>query len=426
MTNCAFTIVAKNYIGLGHILGQSLLRQQKDIDFFIFVVDEFQSIPETLPPNIVFVKNIAGYSHSEWVDMAFKYDLTEFCTAVKPACFQHIFSLGYEKAIYFDPDIYIFSSIDEILSKLQKYSIVLTPQIAAIHVNYEGEHPEWAMNVNGIFNLGFCGMRKSQTSEQILQWWRIRLKDNCFVDRSTGNFTDQKWMDWIPGFFANDELFVFHHIGMNMAPWNFFERELFLKDNQIWVRPRNKQATIKTSPLVFLHFAGYDYNQLKQGKIVRKRIENLSEYEDLALATTRYKDAFLKNAHLFDAYLPLQYSYATYDNAKRIDSFHRRLYHGLILAGEEIKAPFSTGHKSFYDSLLKKKMIQAENLDQLTQRNISNIDKKREQIAILFKMLYWVLGYKRYSLFVKSLYNYCRPEMHTFLVKKKNINKPED
>ena len=65
-------------------------------------------------------------------------------------------------------------------------------------------------------------------------------------------------------------------------------------------------------------------------------------------------------------------------------------------------------------------------MDQLTQRNISNIDKKREQIAILFKMLYWVLGYKRYSLFVKSLYNYCRPEMHTFLVKKKNINKPED
>jgi rRNA processing protein Gar1 len=68
--------------------------------------------------------------------------------------------------------------------------------------------------------------------------------------------------------------------------------------------------------------------------------------------------------------------------------------------------------------LQEKGMVIAENTDKLSQRNISNIDKKRKQIGRLFSLLYKVMGYKRYMLFVKSLYNYCRPELHTFLIHK--------
>ena len=51
--------------------------------------------------------------------------------------------------------------------------------------------------------------------------------------------------------------------------------------------------------------------------------------------------------------------------------------------------------------------------------HISNIENKRKMIGIMFKCLYHLIGYKRYVLFVKSLYNYCRPELHTFLIEKK-------
>ena len=37
MTNCAFTIVAKNYIGLAMILEKSIKRYYTDLDFFIVV-----------------------------------------------------------------------------------------------------------------------------------------------------------------------------------------------------------------------------------------------------------------------------------------------------------------------------------------------------------------------------------------------------
>lgn len=69
-----------------------------------------------------------------------------------------------------------FSPVTEIFEKLKTHDIVLTPQVAGIHINYTGEHPEWAMNVNGIFNLGFCGIKRTELSMKILMWWRERLK----------------------------------------------------------------------------------------------------------------------------------------------------------------------------------------------------------------------------------------------------------
>lgn len=414
---CAFTIVAKNYIGLGRILGTSLQRLHNDVDFRIFVADTFDDQTPSLPQDVVIVKHLQLYSEAEWTDMAFKYDLTEFCTAIKPACFEHLFGLGYEQAVYFDPDIYIFSPINIVFNKLDQYDVALTPQIAGIHVDYQGEHPEWAMNVNGIFNLGFCAMRNSELTKQVVQWWKQRLKDNSFMDRSMGNFTDQKWMDWMPGFLGSEHLYVFHDLGMNMAPWNFFERELFKKEGQIMVRYRTADNPQREDPLVFIHFAGYDYQKMKQGIISRKRIENLEEYADLELATNIYKNAIMQGEQVFDSFIQQPYSYAAYQNGMPIAKFHRRLYHGMTLEGHGFSNPFATGTDTYYALLKKKRMVSQEKFDNLNQRNISGLSKKKRMIGMLFGMLYRVMGYKRYALFVKSLYHYCRPELHTFLIK---------
>ncbi len=418
MKHCAFTIVAKNYIGLGKILGQSLHHYNPDVDFKIFVADEFDQSPSEPIESVIEARNIGEYTDEEWVDMTFKYNLTEFCTAIKPACFQYVFKKGYNKAIYFDPDIYIFSSLDHIFSVLQDYDVALTPQIAGIHIDYQGEHPEWAMNVNGIFNLGFCAMRNSTTTTQVLAWWRKRLKDNAFADRSTGNFTDQKWMDWMPGLLGSDKLYVFHELGMNMAPWNFFERELFKKEDKIMVRYRTADCPYREDPLLFLHFAGYNYQKMKQGVIERKRIENLQEYDDLVLATDIYRKAIIDGQQIFDKYIEQTYSYATFDNGNKIDGFQRRLYHGLTSTGVRINNPFETAKESYYQQLKKKGLTSKEQFDNINQRNISGLGNKKRMISVLFRILFHIAGYRRYALFVKSLYQYCRPELHTFLLKR--------
>lgn len=416
MKECAFTIVAKNYIGLGQILGKSLRKHNPEIDFRIYVSDEFDAIPDILPKEVIIAKDvIKDITPEQWRDMSFKYDLTEFCTSIKPFCFEHVFADGYDKAYYFDPDIFVFSSMAEITKSLDNHSMTLTPQVAGIHVNYTGEHPEWAMNVNGIFNLGFCGIRNNQWGNLVVQWWKERLRDNAFADRSVGEFTDQKWMDWVPAFLG-DELYVQKSLGMNMAPWNFFERKVAKDANGMWrVTFRTDDVPQRDDALVFIHFAGYDYAKLKQGIIARKRIEDLQDYEDITAVGAVYRDAIVENASVFDSFITQPYSYAKYENGDKIAAFHRRLYHGT----SGYANPFSVGEGSFYRDIKKKGMIVEENIDNASRRNVGNMEGKKKMLSYLYKGLFRVMGYKRYVMFLKSLYFYCRPEMHTFLINKK-------
>lgn len=416
MKQCAFTIVAKNYIGLGQILGKSLRKHNPEVDFRIYVSDEFDAIPDNLPKEVIIAKDvITDITPEQWRDMSFKYDLTEFCTSIKPFCFEHVFADGYDKAYYFDPDIFVFSSMEEITKSLDNHSMTLTPQIAGIHVNYTGEHPEWAMNVNGIFNLGFCGIRNNQWGNLVVQWWKERLRDNAFADRSVGEFTDQKWMDWVPAFLG-DELYVQKSLGMNMAPWNFFERKVAQDANGTWrVTFRTDDVPQRDDALVFIHFAGYDYAKLKQGIIARKRIEDLQDYEDITAVGAVYRDAIVENASVFDSFITQPYSYAKYENGKKIAAFHRRLYHGT----SGYANPFSVGENTFYSDIDKKGMIVEENIDNASRRNVGNMEGKKKMLSYLYKGLFRLMGYKRYVMFLKSLYFYCRPEMHTFLINKK-------
>ena len=416
MKECAFTIVAKNYIGLAQILGQSLRQQNPSTDFRIYVADEFSEEPPTLPAEVLISKDVlSGLTVEQWTDMAFKYDLTEFCTAIKPFCFDHVFTDGYEKAYYFDPDIYIFSSIRTISEALDSHSMALTPQVVGIHSHYTGEHPEWAMNVNGIFNLGFCGIKNDDWGRRVVAWWQERLRDQAFADRSVGQFTDQKWMDWMPALLA-DRLCVLQSLGMNLAPWNYFERRICQDaEGTIHVTFRSDDNPQRDDRLVFVHFAGYDYSKLKQGIIERKRIENLKEYDALALITLSYRDAIVANTAIFDAFITQPYTYGTYDNGDPITTFHRRLYHGLTLHD----SPFKTGPGTFHDAIGRRGMLIREKIDNVSRRNIGNIEGKQRLLAKFYGLLYRLMGYKRYVLFLKSLYFYCRPEMHTFLINKK-------
>ena len=417
--NCIFTIVAKNYIGLAQILELSVGQyHQDDVDFYIITADEIADARSlSLPRNVLIAKQITNYAAEEWLDMSFKYTLTEFCTAIKPAVFQYFFSQSYEKVIYFDPDIYVFSPLSKLFGALDQYDMVLTPHVADIHPQYQGED-EWAINVTGMFNLGFCGIRKAEDMEKLLQWWRFRLISQAFCDRTVGTFTDQKWMDWAPAFLG-DRLCVMGDLGTNLAPWNFFEREIYRHpDNTLWVKPRHSDSNTAPSKLVFVHFSGYDYQLLLQHIIAHQRLSNPEQYADIEQATRVYSDALIAHRDTFQAFISQDYSYGRYDNGCKIEQFHRRLYNGLKQQGTISGNPFATDDHSFYHTLKKKSMFTKESVDNLTPKNMSDYNKKISILNRVFHLLYRLMGYHRYPLFVKSLHHYTQPESHTFLVSK--------
>lgn len=419
MKKAAFSIVAKNYIGLAKILQNSLIGKSSDTDFYIVVADEFEEAID-LDSNIIIGKEFLRIKTADWTDMSFKYDLTEFCTAIKPYSFEFLFKKGYEKVIYFDPDIYVYSSIDPIFEALDNHSAVLTPQVNGIHVHYKGEHPEYAMNLNGIYNMGFCALKNTELIRHFISWWEERLRTMCFQERSMGYFTDQKWIDWLPGFLPSDQLCVSRSLGMNLAPWNFFERKVVKRNNSFFVSYRDNENEYREDPLVFIHFAGYDYSAFKKGVIRRKRISDLKEYEDLFEVQSIYKDAIVSQADLFDSFIDKSYSYNSYDNGMPIDKLHRRIYDGLIAKGFTVKSPFCVEKGSLFSELKKKGLItKNERIDSIKKGSV-NIDSKKKSLSFFYRFIYRILGYKKYSLFVRSLIFYSNMKEHSFLITNRN------
>ena len=313
--NVVFTICAKNYIGLAKVLEHSIKKFNNDVIFYIFIADDVDpDLLKSLPDNVVVSKNILSsqISETEWNEMAFKYNLTEFCTSIKPFCFKYLFDYQLaDNVIYLDPDIYFFSNINSIFSLLNQYKIILTPHITQISEKYEGDRPELGLLSSGVYNLGFLALSKSPEAEKLLIWWGNRLRTFCFIDPIDGSFTDQRWMDFIPCFFESNTLLVSKNKGLNLAPWNFFERKIIVKEDNLLVENRQKidGITLSVDILIFAHFSGYNYKSILNGKIEQNNIPNLKNYEDINFLCRIYMNALVEHESDILKFIKEEYTY---------------------------------------------------------------------------------------------------------------------
>jgi hypothetical protein len=419
--NCVFTIVAKNYIGLAEVLEKSV-RQNANCDFFVFVADEMNDVEKnkySLADNILFAKEKLEIEDSLLEQMAFKYDLVEFCTSIKPACFQYFFDKDkYEKIIYFDPDIYVYNSLDPIFSELENSSILLTPHILTMQTPFVGDYPDHLFLLNGTFNLGFLGLKKSPETEKFLQWWHNRLQNDCFADNDRGTITDQKWINLLPSFFSFPVLNISKNSGMNLAPWNYFEREVSKIGEHYFVSDRNNLNGTKPTLLLFVHFSGYDYKSFIKNSISHKK-DDFKNYTDLNPLFDIYTEALISSD--FEKYTSNLYSYNQFDNGVNILNIQRRLYRRILQEGEVYQYPFSTGDKSFYALLKQKNLIDFSKsiADKVTNKNVPAFDRKLKLFNFCFKLVKQVIGIRSYSMFVRFLKRYVKEENQIFLIDKK-------
>jgi glycosyltransferase involved in cell wall biosynthesis len=183
----------------------------------------------------------------DFKSFAFRYDVMEFNTAVKPYMFSNLFNCGYDQVIYFDPDIEVFSRLDVVLDALDNGAgFVFTPHLTMPN---EGDVPPDDITIMraGIYNLGFLGVGRSEETERIIRWWSRRLRYQCINDQSAGIFVDQKFMDLVPGFVSN--VAILRNPTTNIAYWNLTQRHLDQSENG-W--------TVDGKPLGFFHFSGFN------------------------------------------------------------------------------------------------------------------------------------------------------------------------
>lgn len=392
------------------------MRKHTDADFFVIVADEWNDaahLQQSLQANILVARDVLNISATEWEQMAFKYNLVEFCTAIKAAGFAYLFTKGYDKLLYFDPDIFVFNPLQEIFDQLNNTSILVTPHILNIQTPFKGNYEDYLFLLNGTFNLGFIGLKKSIATENFLKWWHHRLVNHCFFDNDQGTATDQKWINLLPAIFTDDQYCISRHRGMNVAPWNFHERKVVVENDVYYVQNRDEGNADKT-PLIFVHFSGYDYSQIGSGQVVHKN--EMKDYADLQPVFEKYGEVLAGSQ--FKAYVGLKYSYNTFDNGTGVLSLHRRMYRRLLELNLAKGNPFSTKQGTYFSQLQKKGLLDHSpvSADKVTNKSVKNFSKKFAYVHLFFTIVKKIIGIRRYSMLIRFFRRYFTEENQAFLV----------
>lgn len=406
-----FTIVARNYVALANILGSSLKKYNPDVNFYIVVADSYADEDRNSFNTTHNVVKSQDLQIADFEQMAFKYNITEMCTAIKPAAFDYFFKNASEKVIYFDPDIMLFSNLNDLFDELDLSNIILTPHYCFPEKNYTGLFKEGNILFAGIFNLGFCAISNSLEGRKIVDWWNSKLLNWCFADKTEGLHVDQKWMDFVPSFF--DKVKIEHNLGCNVAIWNWHEREIYSVDSIYYVKHRGSE--IDGQKLVFYHFSNYHFK--KADKIDNFVPINLDKYVDINPINELYSSLLIQ-AKVAEEISSCAYRYNSFNNNVPISQFQRRFYRRLLEKGILYQSPFETDKNSFYALLDKYNLLSANGAsDKVNEVNFTGFDKKIRMINAIMRILSRLIGFDRYSLLCKFMFRYVRPENQAFLIK---------
>jgi hypothetical protein len=410
--NVVFTICAKNYLAQALTLRESTINHNPDIDFFLFLADEAEGVK---------LNGLIELDKSwipEWQTMAFKYNVIEFNTSIKPFCIQKLFNDGYDKVMYLDPDIYVVKPLDVIWNMLEDKSIVLTPHYCDIVEHFNGAVPESTFNADGVFNLGFIALKNNDCGQKIAKWWMNRLSNQCYADRNSALFVDQKWMDFVPALFPNETVAT-DHMGLNVAIWNLHERTLIIGKNGEYIISRNRDR--KIFPLIFFHFSGFDPFETK---VINRRHPNYNVeiYPSFAPIIEEYRTLVYKNE--YDKYSKMSYSFNNYNNGYPVLSLHRRMLRVYLEdhTASSISNPFEV-NGSFY-IMIKKTSLLVEKVQKTTAPSESQKiggRKMEKRLRTLLKFMLKIFGPIHYMLFIRYAQKIGISEYHYYLFD--NVNK---
>ena len=306
-----FTICSNNYFPYARVLFTSLKKYHPEADLFLCLADIPNSKIE-LGVSGVEVILASDLGIDNFFDFAFRYDIMEFNTAVKPFFMDWLISKrGFEEVVYLDPDIELFAEMKPVFAALEKGAdFAITP-----HITKPAEFAEFPDDIGimkaGIYNLGFMALNNSLEAQSFLQWWCRRLRYQCINQQDCGIFVDQKFVDLLPAF--HDNVAILRDRTLNVAYWNLDQRKLTYKNNQWFV---------DGEPLVFFHFSGID---LKQPQRLSKHTERFQDNLDSAIQSLI--DRYFKGLkHFQDSSLNIPYGYGKFNSGVAIADIMRRCY----------------------------------------------------------------------------------------------------
>lgn len=397
----ACTIVSKNYLPYARVLAQSFLDRVPDGQFFVLLVDRNDGHidPSAEPYTLVEAEDVTKVP--DIASFLFKYTLLEANTAIKPYFLEQLFEEhGLESLIYFDPDILITGSLDELADLLGTHNVVLTPHLTT-PIADNALPGELQILQAGTYNLGFVALRGGDTSRQLLRWWQGHLYEDCVVRIDRGLFVDQKWMDLVPGLYEG--VHIHRHPGYNAAYWNLHGRTVTRVDTP--EGPHDLGYRSNDEPLIFFHFSGIQPDHLEPVSKHQDRFR----LGDIGAAADLYR---LYGQKVFDAGYaeckPWPYAFGRFDNGVAIPNAARSLYLGASPAlRRRFGNPFEAGGEQSFFRWLQEPAAGASKTSPYLTRLLAHIHGSRGDLTSSFPDVAgkdfpafssWIADYGRHEL----------------------------
>ena len=247
-TFAATTVITANYLSHARTLFQSIKKFHPGAHCAALLIDKVEKRFDPSDEDFEIIP-VETLNLSDLRQLLFKYTPWERVMFFKPVVLKTMLKrlAHINKFFYFDSDCFVTGSLQVALTELDDCNLLLTP-------HFLKQVPD-ARKINellflriGIFNLGFLGIRRTETGINFLSWWEKKLKWGCFSNPLNGFFVDQKWIDIVPTLFSR--VSIFRHPGYNVATWNVLERPI--SDAGL-----SNLYQADGAPLVVFHFSGF-------------------------------------------------------------------------------------------------------------------------------------------------------------------------
>jgi len=310
------------------------------------------------PFDVILAKDL---NLDDFLLIAFKFNIIELNTALKPSFMRFLFNKkNVGKLLYFDPDIFVFAPLDSLFDELNRHSVLLTPHILSPG-NAVAILPDTAFLRFGVFNLGFIGMRLTNETSRLLDWWERQCLYYGNIDVTEGIFVDQKWINLFPCF--SDDIRILRLPGCNMAYWNLHERKLS-KAVDGWL-------VNDLSRLMFFHFSNLDPLD-KEGIMKSLAKPTLKERGDLREIFSEYREQLYR--HGYNEEINIRYHYDYYSNGIPIGGLARRMV-GSAFEKFRGENPFDSSGNVY-------RWIMSNNLNGAAKKTKINLESHRTKAKI--------------------------------------------
>jgi hypothetical protein len=384
MARAACTIVSLNYLAYARTLCDSFLRFHPECKFYVLLVDRLPKDVDLSNEKFELVQ-VEELGIPNFQSVAFKYDILELNTNVKPTFLKALLARGIDQVVYLDPDIFVYRTLDSVFDALSDQSIVLSPH--ALSPN--DDQSELIFLSCGVFNLGFVAVKKCAETDRFLSWWENRCLNLAFSEQRTGLFVDQKWTNLVPCFF--DSVKILKNPGCNMAYWNLHERQLS-QAGDVWM-------VNQSNPLEFFHFSGISVDGGERISKFTDRFDLINRPE-LRTILEDYRAKLIDNG--FRNSYSGKYAFGVFDNGQYISRLARSIYAANLdrFSGEN---PFSSSSKFYLWAKKTRLLCARDSANSYTLRSYSKVDLRLRLLHALLRVMLRLMGAERYTVMLKYL-----------------------